>query len=271
MAHLYTPCARHRIGARSSSARERLPLRGDVLVSMATPVEPGTVVAHGAARRADREPRGEALDRAPAKVLDALMQPVGTAVVTQSRSRKGLFGWWAHEVRSPCANCPRGVSPVTGPARAARAADPGRGHRVRERPCRPRAARRRRRGRDARRVPAGHQTFGVGEAADRSRAVNTPDARSCAPPTSAPSTAGAWSAARTQSHDTLMRAGDVGVAAVIVAGRVRRRRCSGATSASARSRAGSSWASRSCSPRASAASRWLYAEAAASTPGARPR
>ncbi|MBI5169340.1 MAG: hypothetical protein HZA61_07630 [Candidatus Eisenbacteria bacterium] len=116
MGHSYTPGLRVTESARLERER-RLPLRGDVLVAAGDTVAPGTVVA-----RTELPGNVQVVNLAaklslePAKVVAALLKPVGSAVEKDEpiAFTKGLFGFGRTEVTAPCAGVLESLSPVTG-------------------------------------------------------------------------------------------------------------------------------------------------------------
>lgn len=220
MGHSYTPGLRVTEWARLERER-RLPLRGDVLVEVGDTVEPGTVVA-----RTELPGNVQIVNLAsklsidPAKTMDALLQPVGAMVAADEpiAFAKGLFGFGRTEAKAPCAGVIESVSPVTGQL-------------VLREPPIPVEVTAYVSGRVAR-VLEGEGVvvetrgaflqgiFGVGGEASGPIAVpvNTPDAEL------QPADLGAEHRGRVivggayVSYDTLLRARDIGVAAVIVGG-----------------------------------------------------
>lgn len=220
MGHSYTPGLRVTEWARLERER-RLPLRGDVLVEVGETVEPGTVVA-----RTELPGNVQIVNLAsklsidPAKTMDALLQPVGARVAADEpiAFAKGLFGFGRTEAKAPCAGVIESVSPVTGQL-------------VLREPPIPVEVTAYVSGRVAR-VLEGEGVvvetrgaflqgiFGVGGEASGPIAVpvNTPDAEL------QPADLGAEHRGRVivggayVSYDTLLRARDIGVAAVIVGG-----------------------------------------------------
>ncbi|MFN8588548.1 MAG: hypothetical protein U0704_12200 [Candidatus Eisenbacteria bacterium] len=116
MAHAYTPGLRVTGSARLRRER-RLPLRGAVLVARGDRVSPGTVVARtelpGNVQIVNLAAR---LSLDPARAVAAMLVPAGASVAAGdvlARTR-GLFGWGSSEAAAPCAGVVESVSPVTG-------------------------------------------------------------------------------------------------------------------------------------------------------------
>lgn len=116
MAHAYTPGLRVSAFARVRRER-RLPLLGEVLVGPGDAVGPDTVVARtelpGNVQTVNISGR---LGLDPARVLDALERPVGSAVRAGEvlARASGLFGLVRNQVESPADGVIESVSPVTG-------------------------------------------------------------------------------------------------------------------------------------------------------------
>ncbi len=116
MAHSYTPGLRVTASARLERER-RLPLRGSVLVAPGDPVSPATVVA-----RTELPGNVQVVNLAsklsldPARVTAALLKPIGSAVERDEpiAFTKGLFGFGRTEVNAPCAGVLESLSSVTG-------------------------------------------------------------------------------------------------------------------------------------------------------------
>ena len=116
MAHAYTPGLR--VTDRAVLRRERrLPLKGEVLVSVGHQVAPDTIVA-----RAELPGNVQIVNVAaqlsldPAAVPSALLAPVGSAVrkgdpIAQGRS---LFGLVKNTIQAPASGTIESVSPVSG-------------------------------------------------------------------------------------------------------------------------------------------------------------
>lgn len=116
MAHSYTPGLR--ITEHAVVRRERrLPLKGQVLVRLGDAVLPDTVVARtelpGNVQTVNMSTK---LGLDANKVAQALVQPVGSSVRSGDllASSKGLFGLVKNEVHSPCDGTIESVSTVTG-------------------------------------------------------------------------------------------------------------------------------------------------------------
>lgn len=116
MSHSYTPGLRVTANARVRRER-RLPLRGDVLVREGERVEPGTVVARtqlpGNVQAVNLASR---LGVEPAKVVGSLSVPMGTAVKRGDEVARAstLFGLVTNRVEAPADGVIESVSPVTG-------------------------------------------------------------------------------------------------------------------------------------------------------------
>ena len=116
MAHAYTPGLR--VTDHAVIRRERrLPLKGDVLVAVGQPVEADTVVARtelpGNVQTVNLAAK---LSLDPARVPDALTLPVGSAVRRGDliAAGKSLFGLVHQRATSPADGTLESVSPVTG-------------------------------------------------------------------------------------------------------------------------------------------------------------
>lgn len=116
MAHAYTPGLR--VTEFAVLRRERrLPLKGQVLVKAGDAVEPDTVVARtelpGNVQTVNLAAR---LSMDPQQVVDALVKPVGSAVKKGEVIARGksLFGLIRSAIESPADGVIENVSPVTG-------------------------------------------------------------------------------------------------------------------------------------------------------------
>lgn len=116
MAHAYTPGLR--VTGHAVIRRERrLPLKGDVLVAVGAEVAADTVVARtelpGNVQTVNVASR-LALD--PARVPDSLTVPVGSAVKKGEviAEGKSMFGLIRQRAEAPCAGTIESVSPITG-------------------------------------------------------------------------------------------------------------------------------------------------------------
>ena len=116
MAHSYTPGLR--VTSHALIRRERrLPLKGDVLVSVGERVLPDTIVARtqlpGNVQTVNLAAK---LSCDPAKVAACLLKPVGSAVMQGEviASARSMFGLMRSTAESPCAGVLESVSTVTG-------------------------------------------------------------------------------------------------------------------------------------------------------------
>lgn len=116
MSHSYTPGLRVTDHARVLRER-RLPLRGEVLVERGAPVAPDTVVARtelpGNVQTVNLAGR---LGVDPGRVGSALLSPVGSAVRRGEPVARAstMFGLVTNTVEAPCDGVIESVSPVTG-------------------------------------------------------------------------------------------------------------------------------------------------------------
>ncbi|MCC6649719.1 MAG: hypothetical protein IT348_01065 [Candidatus Eisenbacteria bacterium] len=116
MAHSYTPGLRV-TGDAVIRRERRLPLAGNVLVRAGDAVGADTVVARtelpGNVQLVNLAAR---LSADPAKVVDTLVVAIGQAVEAEEliATSRGLFGLVRNEVKAPCAGVIESLSPVTG-------------------------------------------------------------------------------------------------------------------------------------------------------------
>lgn len=116
MAHSYTPGLRVTEHARVLRER-RLPLKGEVLAALGAEVEPDTIVARtelpGNVQTVNL---AQKLATDPAKVAETLVQPIGSRVRKGEiiASAKSMFGLMKSHVESPADGTLESVSSVTG-------------------------------------------------------------------------------------------------------------------------------------------------------------